>query len=140
MDADAAAQRKAELDKKPTLPILTPEEATQVLLQFKSLPPANRKKIILALRRSCSWCEGQFKLPAIAFTHGICIRHFTEMMGRPPADKEPAPPDLSTYQPEELQIATKISSIRHQNKDPKMEEDKDRPWVKDINRPWLPNG
>ena len=143
MDADVASQRKAEIGEKPTLSVLSPEETKQTLLQFGLLLPASRQKIVAALRNSCSWCEGQFKLPPLAISHGICSRHFTEMMGRPPSVKASMPPDLSTYQPEELQMAAKVSAIRHQKKDPETEiydEDKDRPWVKDINRPWLPNG
>lgn len=94
---------------------LPPEEQKKILLQYKSLPKEERKKIWRALQKGCSNCEKEFGLPKIAISHGICIRHKAEYYSQmkvpmPPSANSPVP-DLKDYSPEELKLLEALAGI-----------------------------
>ena len=98
-------------------PTLSPEEEQQTIAAFKAL--SKDKKLLLArlMRRGCSNCEKEFKVPNVSWSHGTCERHRNEMykmMGKtPPPSKAGSngPIDLSTLSPEEQKLAVNLFAI-----------------------------
>lgn len=72
------------------------------------------------MKKSCSWCEEEFKVPNVALSHGICHRHKQEFLGRPVPFKGDFDPDLSKLTPEERIIASDITAIVKQKDKEKM--------------------
>ena len=103
-----------EYKAKPKVPILSPEESKLVISQFRQLSSDRKKIISHALQAGCAWCEGQLEIPNVAFSHGICPRHYVDMVGEPSPLSERGwnIPDLKNdLSPEELQLAIKLHAI-----------------------------
>ena len=119
MSAADVAAAKEKMAGKPAMPTLSPEQQKAALMQFKQLPPDRKKLLQHLFKHPCANCEGEFKVPNVGWSHGICTRHLNQMraeMGLPPKNVESQSVDLKTLTPEELKLAVSLFSIIYPKK------------------------
>ena len=100
--------------------MLSPEEQKQVILQFKELPYQRKKVIQQLIQHPCSYCEKEFNIPNVGWSHGICNRHKIEAYKEMGLTVGPSPNnhtvDLKDLSPEEIKLAVKLFSIVYNKK------------------------
>jgi hypothetical protein len=75
------------------------------------------------MKSPCAYCEKEFKVPNVGWSHGICKRHRDEqyaMMKKTPPAYTGKTVDLKELSPEEIKLAVNLFQIvRSKRKSPK---------------------
>lgn len=120
---------------RPTSPTLSPEEKTEAIKQYRSLPRDRQAVIQQLLKTPCAHCEQEFKVPNLGVSHGMCNRHYAAMRAENELPPAPANPknkavDLRNLSPEEIQLAVRLFALlrvkRNANRDAKEKAEADR--------------
>lgn len=112
-ETDGSISKKKNL---PPLPSLTPDQEKATIDEFKRLQPSDKKIVVALLKSSCAWCEVEFQVHNLSHNHGICDRHFMEMMGTQPTKKSIAL-DLQKIDPKILHLTERLfATIRDKRK------------------------
>ena len=115
---------KAQLAKKPKMPDLTrkPETTRKIARLWQALPPDRKAILARVMRTPCALCQGEFKLPSVGRSHGMCNRHVAQqyidmgMKPPPPSEKNNAL-DMGTLSPYERKLLKFVFAIAHREED-----------------------
>lgn len=118
---------KKQMADRPQSPKLSPEESKATIQAFRNLPPDRRALLAHLMKHPCANCEGEFKVPTVGSSHGICRRHMEQMykmMGKNAPPQKPGHKgcvDLATLSPDELKLAINLYSVIKRAKNAKGE-------------------
>jgi len=116
MDAAQMKDIEDRLKSKPQSPNLSPDEKKATIAAYRQVSQDRKDLLKRLLQHPCSYCEGEFKVPNVGLSHGICPRHKDQVyreMGMEPKPSQYANKtvDLKELSPEEIKLAVNLFSI-----------------------------